>query len=93
MGMPCEVNSVLKLSTEQGYPDKLSLLRTYKGIKQGYRILPVDVPIDLVDSNWISRCQVIVEKLVWTKSTTEVHFKVYRFYSADKVLEKQNLAA
>ena len=29
MGMPCQVNSILKLSPAQGYPDQLEKGKTY----------------------------------------------------------------
>jgi hypothetical protein len=45
MGMPCEVNSILKLKPSQGYPKNLSIGTQHQAFKEGYRIIPVDVPI------------------------------------------------
>jgi hypothetical protein len=49
MGMPCEVNSILKLKPSQGYPEELIVELNCQASKEGYRIIPVDVPIPLVD--------------------------------------------
>ncbi|MDV2991007.1 MAG: hypothetical protein N4J56_000661 [Chroococcidiopsis sp. SAG 2025] len=45
MGMPCEVNSILKLNPSQGYPETLLVGSQHQANKEGYRIIPVDVPI------------------------------------------------
>ena len=64
MGMPCEVNSVLKLTPLQGYPHDLGQQRQfspkYKATKDGYRIYPIGVPIPLVNQNWETRADVII---------------------------------
>jgi len=54
MGMPCEVNSILKLKPSQGYPESLELSKQYQGSKEDYRIIPVDVPIPLVNEHWVA---------------------------------------
>jgi hypothetical protein len=45
MGMPCEINSILKLKPSQGYPEELQPGSKHQASKEGYRIIPVDVPI------------------------------------------------
>jgi hypothetical protein len=78
MGMPCEVNSILKLNSEQGYPVKLCLDEESVCLKKGYRILPIDVPIPLVDSNWMFTADIIITRLVWEHQMTEIKFKLIR---------------
>lgn len=80
MGMPCEVNSILKLKPSQGYPDKLTLNIKYQARKEDYRIIPIDVPIPLVDENWVAYADVIIEKLIWEKKQTILFFKIDRIY-------------
>jgi hypothetical protein len=80
MGMPCEVNSILKLTVMQGYPKKLERNLKYQGIKAGYRILPIDVPINLVDETWISYADVIINKLIWENKETFVEFEIYKIH-------------
>jgi hypothetical protein len=87
MGMPCEVNSILKLNSESGFPEVLEYDKTYTGVKEDYRILLVDVPIMLVDSNWYGHADVIITSLMWKNNQTIVTFKVDRIYN-DKFLTK-----
>jgi len=80
MGMPCEVNSILKLSDSQGYPQQLELDVLYKAQKKGYRIIPIDVPIFLVNDDWIAQAEVIIYKLIWLQGNTHVEFKVNKVF-------------
>jgi Protein of unknown function (DUF2584) len=80
MGMPCEVNSILKLSQSQGYPTHVSYGNIYTATKSGYRILPVDTPILLVNDDWLALADVIIDELIWANETTCLRFKVDRIY-------------
>ena len=82
MGMPCEVNSVLKLKPSQGYPEPLNLGSQHEVCKEGYRIIPVDVPIPLVDESWIVYADVVIYKLVWEEGKTIVNFVIDRIYKS-----------
>lgn len=78
MGMPCQVNSILKLNQE--YPIKLIQNATHQVIKPGYRILPIDVPVPLVDEHWIAHADVIIDKLTWQQGETHLTFRIDRIY-------------
>lgn len=80
MGMPCEVNSILKLKVSQGYPKQLKLGEKHEACKEDYRIIPVDVPILLVDENWKAYADVVIEKLIWENKNTTIIFKIDRIY-------------
>lgn len=80
MGMPCQVNSILRLSRSQGYPDPLILHNQHEVSKQGYRILPMDVPLQLVDEAWIAHADVIIHQLTWSEQTTHLRFEIVRVY-------------
>lgn len=80
MGMPCEINSILKLKPSQGYPEQLKIASKYQAFKEGYRIIPIDVPISLVDDNWIAHADVIIRKLTWENNQTIVIFEINRIY-------------
>ncbi len=69
MGMPCEVNSILKLKLSQGYPDQLKKGQRYSAQKESYRIIPMDVPILLVDEDWFAYADIKICRLVWENST------------------------
>lgn len=80
MGMPCQVNSILKLSPQQGYPASLEVGRTYQVQKDQYRILPIDVPIALVDQNWVAHADVVIRQLIWERNQTLLTFEITRIY-------------
>jgi len=80
MGMPCEVNSILRLSPAQGYPVLLEKGKRYSVQKTGYRIIPISVPIPLVDENWLAHADIKILKLVWEQETTTLDFEVDRLY-------------
>ncbi|NJK27368.1 MAG: DUF2584 family protein [Coleofasciculaceae cyanobacterium SM2_3_26] len=80
MGMPCEVNSILKLKPSQGYPPHLEVGQRHQVRKAGYRIMPVDVPIPLVDEHWVARADIRIYRLVWEDGTTTVDFEIDRIY-------------
>jgi hypothetical protein len=80
MGMPCEVNSILKLTSSQGYPEQLHLGSQHQASKEGYRIIPVDVPIPLVDDNWLAHADVVIRKLTWENNKTVLVFEIQRVY-------------
>lgn len=65
--MPCEVNSTLKLKPSQGYPEYLEVGSYYQAFKEGYRIIPIDISIPLVDENWVAYSDIIIHKLSWEK--------------------------
>ncbi len=81
MGMPCEINTILKLKPSQGFPEKLELSARYQVFKEGYRILPVDVPIFLVDESWVTHADVVINRLVWEKNQTIIDFEIRKLYS------------
>jgi len=86
--MPCEVNSILKLKPSQGYPESLELSKQYQGSKEDYRIIPVDVPIPLVNEHWVAYADVIIEKLVWENRQTTVLFRIDRIYPVPFIVKE-----
>ncbi|MGB3493227.1 MAG: DUF2584 family protein [Elainellaceae cyanobacterium] len=81
MGMPCEVNSILKLKPSD-YPNSLEVGAQHHVQKDGYRIFPLDVPLCLVDEHWLAHADIIIEKLTWADQTTSLEFKIARLYDA-----------
>ena len=88
--MPCEINSILKLTPGQGYPDKLKVDNYYRSKKSGYRVIPVGVPIPLVDENWLAHADVIIRRLTWEDDETYILFKVVRIYDNAFVVKEIN---
>lgn len=79
MGMPCQVNSILKLS-DRDYPSHLALQATHQATKSGYRIFPMDVPLQLVNENWVAHAEVILDHLTWHEGKTQLTFRICRIY-------------
>ncbi|MDA0265932.1 MAG: DUF2584 family protein [Cyanobacteria bacterium] len=80
MGMPCQVNSILKLKPTQGYPTPLLLDGRHQVQKDGYRIFPLDVPLCLVDEYWLAHADIVIQKLIWVDQTTHLAFTITRLY-------------
>lgn len=80
MGMPCEINNILKLTRSQGYPLSLEQGKTYQAQKSGYRIFPIDVPIALVDEQWVAHADAMITKLSWENQHTWLEFRIVRLY-------------
>ncbi len=79
MGMPCEINSILKLPPSQ-YPQQLIKGAKYQALKQDYRLIPIDVPIPLVDENWLAHADIKINKLTWENGQTHISFEIARLY-------------
>ena len=47
MGYKTEFNWVLKLRSENGFPDDLVVGKEYEFVKEGYRVYPVDTEQNL----------------------------------------------
>jgi len=82
MGMPCQINSILKLTPAQGYPSSLDLGARHRVQKSGYRLFPLDVPLALVDEQWLAHADIVIEKLTWEHQTTDLEFRIARLYPA-----------
>ncbi len=82
MGMPCEVNSFLKLKPSQGYPDQLKKGKRCSAQKEGYRIVPMDVPILLVDEDWFAYADIKICRLVWENGITNIEFEIDRLFES-----------
>jgi hypothetical protein len=82
MGMPCEVNSILKLNPHQGYPVELVPRSQHQAVKSGYRILPMDVPLPLVDEQWLAHADIVIRQLTWENGKTQLTFEIHRVYAS-----------
>jgi len=81
MGMPCEINSILKLPPSQ-YPQQLIKGAKHQAQKQDYRLIPIDAPIPLVDENWLAHADIKINKLTWENDQTHISFEIDRIYSS-----------
>lgn len=80
MGMPCEINTILKLTPAQGYPAQLSLGQTFAVTKSDYRIFALDVPVQLVNQQWQAEADITIRELTWRSGQTHLQVEVTRLY-------------
>jgi Protein of unknown function (DUF2584) len=78
MGMPCQVNTILKLGED--YPARLVVGDRHRAVKAGYRIYAMDVPLQLVNGDWVALADVAIVDLRWRGEVTEVVYEVRRVY-------------
>lgn len=79
MGMPCQVNSIVKLNGTE-FPSPLQINTVHKATKSGYRIFPIDVPLQLVDNAWCAYADVVITQLIWASQQTVLEFRIHRIY-------------
>ncbi len=80
MGMPCQVNSIVKLDRAM-FPIQLTLGAIHTAQKSGYRIFPIDVPLQLVDEQWQAQADVVIQRLTWENQMTTIVFRMHRVYA------------
>jgi Protein of unknown function (DUF2584) len=80
MGMPCEINSMVKLNSAV-FPVDLTIGAIHTATKSGYRILPIDVPLQLVDEQWQAQADVVIQQLIWENQMTTIVFRMHRVYA------------
>lgn len=90
MGMPCEINSILKAKPSQGYPESLTLGKQFTVTKDGYRIIPIDVPITLVDERWEAHADIIINKMLWEGGKTRLSCVIHRIYDSPFLVKVQD---
>jgi hypothetical protein len=78
--MPCEINTILKLTSAQGYPAQSAVGQSFTCMKSGYRLFAVDVPVQLVDEQWQAQADVIIRELTWRGGQTHLRAEVARLY-------------
>jgi Protein of unknown function (DUF2584) len=78
MGMACEINTILKLGED--YPASLVVGSKHRAVKSGYRIFAMDVPLQLVNGDWVALADVAIVDLRWRGEVTEVVYEVRRVY-------------
>jgi hypothetical protein len=62
------------------FPTILELNAVHKATKSGYRIFPIDVPLQLVDEDWCAHADGVITQLLWAGQQTVLKFHVHRIY-------------
>jgi hypothetical protein len=72
------------LTLEPDSPTDLKVGETYVVRKDGYRIIPFNVPTELADSQFKYLGKVKVTKLVVTPGGTDITFEVLKLFSPEE---------
>jgi hypothetical protein len=84
MGQPVEMNTVLKLSPEQGLPEAPREGETYTFRKSGPRIYPLGVPVELIGPDWKTRGKAVIDAFTVSLEETSGRFRVVKRFTADE---------
>ncbi len=85
MGFKTEFNWILKLTIRQGIDKNiLEENKTYEFYKKEHIVYPLDLPIELVDEDWIAIGQVIILEYTVGGGHTNGKYKVLEIYPKDK---------
>ena len=79
MGCIYEFNWILKLSNEQ-FPELVENIE-YNFKKQGIRIYPINVPLDLVNENWEAVARCVITSISMQNEETAGKYKIICIYS------------
>ena len=85
MDSKIEFNWALKLKPENGLDE--SLLREgeiYNFTKSGNRVYPLNIPIDLINQDWVALARVIVIEYTNKENITTGRYRVVRIYNEDE---------
>lgn len=94
MGFRCEYNYILRLRSSQGCPNELEPGLAFSFVKEGHRIYPVDVPIDLANEEWSIVARVVVREFTVGGGRTTGRAEVLLVYDGSEceVLTRINRA-
>lgn len=85
MGFETEFNWALKLRSEEGLDEEgLKAGESYDFSKEGDRIYPVDIPIDLINRNWEAVAKVIVTRVENSEGETSGKYRVLKIYKGEE---------
>jgi hypothetical protein len=89
MGFPIEFNWALKLKPEQGLNEsELYEGRIFEFSKEGYRIYPIDIPIDLINKDWEAVAKVVIREVTLKEGNTSGKYEVIEVYDKNKREER-----
>lgn len=84
MGYRTEFNWVLKLSSEQGFPERVDAGATYCFEKADRRVYPVGMPVFLCDSEWNVCAWVKIKYFSVKDDSTSGIFEVMRVFPTEE---------
>ena len=93
MGYKLEFNIVLSITSSTLKVSELEAGKQYTTIKDGERLFPLNIPIDLCDSEYNFYAKVAVRKLILCEGKTELNFDVLKLFTdAESKVITENFA-
>lgn len=85
MGYLLEINSLLKIPKTSGIDlGKIKVGEKYTVEKQGERLYPLNIPIEICDENYKYYGKVVIRKLSLEKDKTLLEFGVAKVFSKEE---------
>lgn len=84
MGYKVEINTVLSLPDKSVDTKEMIVGEKYTVIKDGERLFPLNIPLDLCDTNYIFLAKIAIRKLTLEDKSTEVTFEILKIFSAEE---------
>ena len=85
MGHGIEFNWTLKLKPQNGLKEKdIEVGRIFEFSKRGNRIYPLNLPIDLINSNWEAIAKVMIFEIKNSQGKTSGKYKVLKVYEDEE---------
>lgn len=80
MGMPMELNTmIVTKGNEKRQEDNLFILE-----KTGYRLYPIDIPIEVrYSKNSENRATAVIKKVAWEGGKTEIMYQLVSLHSSN----------
>jgi len=82
MGSKVEFNWALKLKSENGLnEDILKEGEIYEFTKTGNRVYPINIPIDLINQDWVALARIIVLEYTNKENIMSRRYRIIRIYN------------
>jgi len=87
MGVPVEMNTVLKLNAKQGLPADPQPDTVYEFHKDGTRFYPIGVPVELIGADWKTVGKAVIDEFTVSTEKTSGKIRVVKRFSAQEAAD------
>ncbi|MBI5138073.1 MAG: DUF2584 family protein [Nitrospirae bacterium] len=84
MGLPVEMNTVLKLTPAQGLPADPRPDTVYAFSKDGTRFYPIGVPVELIGPDWKTLGKAVIDEFTVSTERTSGKFRVVKRFTPEE---------
>ena len=87
MGVPVEMNTVLKITPDQGLPENPQLDTVYAFAKDGTRFYPIGVPVELIGPDWKTVGKAVIDEFTVSTEATRGKFRIVKLFDAGEAAD------